>query len=373
MSIKINIAASNRFHLLDLARELSAKGYDVRFYSFVPTHRCKQFGIKIDDCRSFFWLVAPFFVISKIISKKYSSKLIDLRNRLMDWYLSHFMRKCNLFIGLGTVYVRAFVAAKRKWEATTILEWGSKHIDEQVKNSGNIGFFSNENILRSRQGYTNADYISIASTHVKNSFLKHSIPIGKLIINPYGVNLNNFHPTEYTGEYDIIMVGRWSRTKGCDFIVELCRLYHYRFLHVGGFGDMEFPSDVEGMVHHNAVNELELEKFYAKAKIFLLPSRTEGLALVQAQAIACGLPIVCSPNTGGSDLNNLLEDKSWIFEFQSYTVDDINHAVKCALDKSKNQTGLRNYAGDSIKNLSWSSYGERYVENLKLIDDRFNI
>ena len=35
--MKINIASTHRFHLLDLARELERQGHDVKFYSYVPT------------------------------------------------------------------------------------------------------------------------------------------------------------------------------------------------------------------------------------------------------------------------------------------------------------------------------------------------
>ena len=44
--MKITIAASHRFHLLDLARELASLGHEVRFYSYVPTKRAMKFGLK---------------------------------------------------------------------------------------------------------------------------------------------------------------------------------------------------------------------------------------------------------------------------------------------------------------------------------------
>lgn len=43
--LKIGILTSGRFHVCDLARELSRFGHDVRFYSLVPPHRTKQFGL----------------------------------------------------------------------------------------------------------------------------------------------------------------------------------------------------------------------------------------------------------------------------------------------------------------------------------------
>ena len=112
--IKVNIAASHRFHLLDLARELDKQGFDVRFYSYVPTKRCAEFGINPHFCCSLLWLVWPFFILCKIMPNHYSSEIIRFRNYLMDWYLSRAMRKCDVFIGLGSVYLCSFKVAKKK-------------------------------------------------------------------------------------------------------------------------------------------------------------------------------------------------------------------------------------------------------------------
>src|SRR5262245_44323934 len=43
--LRVGIASSGRFHLLDLARELNALGVNVRFYSYVPRKRAEAFGL----------------------------------------------------------------------------------------------------------------------------------------------------------------------------------------------------------------------------------------------------------------------------------------------------------------------------------------
>ncbi|MFR7464137.1 MAG: glycosyltransferase [Phocaeicola vulgatus] len=50
------------------------------------------------------------------------------------------------------------------------------------------------------------------------------------------------------------------------------------------------------------IPESELVNYYSKAKVFVLLSKDEGLALVQPQAVACGLPLVITKHTGGDDL-----------------------------------------------------------------------
>lgn len=364
----INILSTHRFHLLDIARELSSQGHDVRFYSYVPKNRCVQYGLNRNNCVCFFWLVCVFFVLGKLFKKNqnWQYKVIIYRNKIIDWYVSHTMRKCEVLIALGCVYTSSIIKAKIDWNAITILEWGSKHIIEQLKNLGRIDTYPKSQLDNDLNEYKIVDYISIPAMHVKESFLKYGVPSEKLLVNPYGVNLHEFKPTECTEEFDLIAVGGWRYEKGADLLTDICKKYGYKLLHVGPLVNMDFP-DNSKMVHHDSVNQKELINFYKKARVFVLPSRSEGLSLVQAQAIACGLPVVCSKETGGIDLRNLLKDKRWVIEMQSFEEKDLHAAIEEALALSYTQKGLRDYTGMDISNLSWEAYGKRYSEKLKII------
>mgnify|MGYP001617212124 CR=1 FL=1 len=46
----------------------------------------------------------------------------------------------------------------------------------------------------------------------------------------------------------------------------------------------------------------ELYLYYSQGSVFVIASTEEGLALVQAQAMACGLPVIATTNTGAEDL-----------------------------------------------------------------------
>ncbi|MEK7549210.1 MAG: glycosyltransferase family 4 protein, partial [Patescibacteria group bacterium] len=57
--------------------------------------------------------------------------------------------------------------------------------------------------------------------------------------------------------------------------------------------------------HYNYVGKVpqaELYKHYSQGSVFVMPSIEEGLALVQPQAMACGLPIIATTNTGAEDI-----------------------------------------------------------------------
>jgi glycosyltransferase involved in cell wall biosynthesis len=369
--MKINIAASHRFHLLDLARELSNQGHEVRFYSYVPTSRAIKFGLKKECSYSLLIFILPFLALIKLTRSSFFS--IKLKNLALDYYLSWFMKPCDIYIALGTVYKKSFISAKKKFGATTILEWGSKHIEEQQRILSNIPGVKRQSEYfteRSLQGYEIADYIAIASNHVKVSFVERGVDERKLLQNPYGVDLSMFSPTMIKGKiYDLIMVGGWCYRKGCDLLVDVCRKNNFTLLHVGSLVDLDFPQDIN-MTHVDSVDQCLLINYYSQARVFVLPSREEGLAMVQAQALVCGLPIVCSMHTGGRDLREFLEDKKWILEMREYSFEELERCIVQALELAKNQTGLRSYSDNVIDQLTWSAYGSRYNNNLKYMNTR---
>ena len=357
--MKINIASSHRFHLLDLARELSLLGYDVKFYSYVPTKRCKTFGLNSSMCHCLLPLVAPIMVFQKIFPK--SDILKRLCCLVMDYYMSLFMRPCDVYIGLGTVYKNSFIAAKKRFGAKTILEWGSKHIDAQQAILKSIAAPVNKEFWnkRSRDGYHLVDYIAIASDHVRRSFVERGISENKLFQNPYGVDLSMFKPlANIEKKYDVIMVGGWSKRKGCDLIIDAIRHGKYKFLHVGNVLDLPFPND-ENFMHVDPVKQKELVYYYNQAKVFVLPSREEGLAMVQAQAIACNLPLIGSRDSGAEDLQKIVDKKDCIIIIEKLNTNNIVKAIDEAL-KKYDELGTNTYVGRAVENLTWRAYGKRY-------------
>ena len=120
--------------------------------------------------------------------------------------------------------------------------------------------------------------------------------------------------------------------------------------------DMQFPESAN-MKHIEAVDQNTLIKYYAKAKIFVLPSREEGLALVQPQAIACGLPVVCSKFTGGKDIGEVTDLKEWIFEMKDFSLAALEEEVSKALitllykkpKEEKNEITIKTKKGENVK------------------------
>ena len=365
--IKVDIFSPGRFHVCDLARELDKNGFDVKFYSYVPTKRAKKFGLPRRCNFSLLIPMAPFLLLARVIFKKsrWTKRLCSI---VQDWISSIVMRKCDVCIAMSGNYILTTKKAKKQG-AVVIMERGSKHIIEQKAILDAIKKYKDSpvpafNYHRELESYQIADYIAIASQHVARSFYKHKYPKDKLFINPYGVDLSMFRPmSEVEKKYDVIMVGGWSYRKGCDLLLEALKDSELSFLHVGGIVDIEFPS-LPNFTHVDSVDQVQLVNYYNMAKVAVLPSREEGLAMVQAQAIACNLPLVGSIDSGAEDLRDMVEYPEFITIIDKYTPECVKNAIECGLRKYE-QLGDKLYAGSAIKNLTWSAYGKRYSTFLK--------
>ena len=147
-------------------------------------------------------------------------------------------------------------------------------------------------------------------------------------------------------------------------LVDACRKGGFTLLHVGNLVDYPFPLE-KNFTHIHSVNQTELVNYYAKAKVLALPSRQDGFGLVLAQAMACGLPLVYSHDTGGPDLRNLIEHKEYLFEMENFTLDALIDSLGKAIAASEKLMPNRNYLTEYDKQrITWNACGNRYNDFL---------
>ena len=95
----------------------------------------------------------------------------------------------------------------------------------------------------------------------------------------------------------------------------------------------------------------KLNSFYNEADIFVLFSLEEGLSMVQIQAMACGLPVICTHNTGGSEI--------------------VDHGINGFVLPIRNIDLLKKMKINAYKKaqkfLSWSIYGKKIIKFYKKV------
>jgi glycosyltransferase involved in cell wall biosynthesis len=367
--IRVAIATAGRFHVLDLARELNALGYAVDFYSYVPKSRAVRFGLPSACHRSLILFALPALAVERFAPAVPRSVREWLLYKSLNLAIMTRLRPCDLFIGMSGIYLEAARFAKRRFGAAVWLERGSQHILSQDDILADIPGATRPMplaISRELAGYALANRIVIPSLHVKESFRRDPAVDAKLFMNPYGVDLEMF-PTasRHTAdkEFTLLFVGSWTLQKGCDLLVSaVAESGGVRLVHVGSIGtDLAFPTGDARFVHLDPVPQTELARFYAEADAFVLASRQDGFGVVLAQALASGLPVICTDRTGGADLAHTPALAERITTIPHDDLSAIIAAIAGLRDRHKSGERLLPLANPDRETLSWTAYGRRYA------------
>ncbi len=234
-----------------------------------------------------------------------------------DRWMANRLEPCDVFHCLSSFGLRSHRIAKEHYGALTVCDRGSSHItfqDEILAEEylrWGIPYQSIDRALvdRELQEYKECDLIFVPSTFVYRSFVQQGVPEVKLRKISYGVDLRMFRPMPKSDDvFRVIYVGALSLRKGIPYLLEaLCALPLPKFeLWLIGAVQPEikpFLAKYEGKFRcFGEIPRAELHRYYSQASVFVIASIEEGLALVQAQAMACGIPVIATHNTGAEDL-----------------------------------------------------------------------
>jgi glycosyltransferase involved in cell wall biosynthesis len=278
---------------------------------------------------------------------------------------------CDVFICMSGIYLEAARFAKERYGATIWLERASRHIlsqDEILAAIPGAERPSRAAIRRELAGYAHADRVVIPSHHVAESFRRDKATHAKLFYNPYGVDLAMFPPRQkkaLTEPLSVLFVGTWCFRKGCDVLIEaIKRVPGMRLTHIGAIGDLSFPADDERFTHVDPVPQRELTRFYAAGDVLVLASREEGLSYVLVQALASGLPVICTDRTGGADLAHTPALAARITVVPHDDVGALARALAAWCHRLRARADLQPLAAVDRETLSWGAYGRRYSDEL---------
>jgi glycosyltransferase involved in cell wall biosynthesis len=164
---------------------------------------------------------------------------------------------------------------------------------------------------RMRRELERADVVLCPSTFVRDSMVANGVPAAKCFINPFGVDTSIFGITPPTPAAPrFICVGTICLRKGHQYLfraferlkqevptAELVCVGNYR----ADFR-MERPRWEGCFQHYASVSHAELARLFQTCTAFVLVSVEEGLARVIIEAMAAGLPIVATHESGATTL-----------------------------------------------------------------------
>lgn len=373
--MKINISVVGRFHAFNLAKELQNKNLLNKLITTYPNAIVSKWNIKKE-------LVNDEIFLEFL--RRYKNKVPFVSNSYLDTYVqkshainsSKYLKECDIFIGWSGSSLETLIEAK-KLNKVTILERGSSHYNYQMKilSETNKNFIPNYNSWqRELLEYQLADYISIPSSFVKRTFIENGIPEKKLLVNAYGVDLTEFKQIKKKDNiFRIIFCGSMSIQKGSHLLLQAfheLNLSNCELLHLGSVQN-EMKEYLEKYKTSNVIlkghqPQNKLFEFYSQGSVFVIPSLQEGMAMVQLQAMACGLPLICSTNTGGDDLITKDGEEGFVIPIKNV------EAIKEKILYLYNNQDITKEMGQKAKKrvesgFTWEDYGNRYIKNLEEI------
>ncbi len=101
--------------------------------------------------------------------------------------------------------------------------------------------------------------------------------------------------------------------------------------------------------------------------LLALPSIVEGRALVQQEAMACGLPLIVTANAGGEDL---VDDQETGFLVPIRRPEAIAEKINWFADHREELPRMRARAADKAAEYTWERYGARIIETIRAVFEK---
>lgn len=313
-----------RYHHFELARELQRIGLLSHIFTSLPwwkaSRECLLQNIPREkvSCNFFFQGVRRMTWKVPLLKDALDNKLAEWETMAYSRWVASKLPDCEAYIGISGSGLHAGRVAKRRG-AMYIMDRGSTHIRfaDQVLNDEYSRWgvdrlpISPWLIANEEAEIDESSLITVPSHFALDSFLAMGVEPAKLRVVPYGVNLDEFSPAGRPPQdrLRLLFVGNFCIRKGAIYLLKAFRDFSHPAKELVVIGSISH--DIRELVAQYSIPEVrylgpisrsELKKYMSSSHALVLPSIEEGLALVQGQAMACGCPVIATPNTGAITL-----------------------------------------------------------------------
>jgi glycosyltransferase involved in cell wall biosynthesis len=377
------------FHHFELAHQLRRHACLQTVYSTYPWRRLKRENLPHKYVETFPWIHGGLALLARYgLYPSPWTEHLDYWNALAfdEWTTRRIAQpgaECDALIAISGAALKAG-RLLQSHGSKYICDRGSTHAryqwrllnEEHQRWRAPLDIYDPRDTAREEVQYVQADCIVVPSSFAARSFVAEGLPAEKLHVIPYGVRLDSFKPaaesSRPTDTFDVLFVGQVSLRKGVPYLLEaFAQLQHPR-KRLRILGPM-FPHmkpllarlPMEHVEVVGAVSRPELVRYLSSSHVMVLPSLEEGLALVQGEAMACGCPVIATPNTGSEDL---FTDGREGFIVPIRDPQAIAERLQQIADNPALQLQMQAAALERVRHLGgWDDYGDRWVHLLREI------
>lgn len=167
---------------------------------------------------------------------------------------------------------------------------------------------------RMRAEYERAGLIRVMSTYAESTFLERGFAKEKLAVVPPPIDVDEFPAATFSeSKFRVSFVGLIEPWKGFHYLVEAfesLKLSDSELVLWGGSGSRPVSKYLDEHTRRNPtikvraveVRSLGYGEVYAKSSVLVHPSLADGFGYVVAEAMASGIPVIVTRNTGAAEL-----------------------------------------------------------------------
>ncbi|MDQ0640913.1 glycosyltransferase involved in cell wall biosynthesis [Pedobacter sp. W3I1] len=347
----------------------------------ITAHPSKKYlnRVSIEKKRAKF--LAPIFVPAYLLSRIFSGsnfmvKWLDNNMPILfDLLAAKNVKRSKIILAYAWSALESIKTVKKNGGIALVEECGSCNkyqneiLDEEYRKLGLTFKSPTPDFIVKRQltEAELADYLLCPSNHVIGSFVENGIDRAKCILIPYGVNKDIFKAYHlHKDEFTIICVGTIGVRKGQYYLFEalqqLAQRIAVKCILIGKVEDqfIAYYNQYKHLfTHYDYIPHQELVNYYNKASVFVLPSLDEGLALVQLEAMACGLPIISTPNAGA---DAIIDDRKEGYIVPIKDASAIANRIEMLYNDHILLKKMSENAICKSEKFSWDNYGEKLAD-----------
>jgi glycosyltransferase involved in cell wall biosynthesis len=218
------------------------------------------------------------------------------------------------------------------------------------------------------------DFFLVASSFSKISLLHSQVQEEKIFICPYGVDYNLYNSDvnrDYKSKLRCIFIGGVTQKKGAFYLLEAVKKLDQEKFSVHFIGEYDKSSNYyeefqdicnfEGYVTKDRVAEL-----CGQSDILVFPSLADGFGLSVLEALASGIPVICSENAGASDL---IQDEYNGFVIKAANAEEIYDKLLWFNNNREKISIMSENARKTAKQYSWDRYNRQVEKAINTICD----
>lgn len=223
-----------------------------------------------------------------------------------------------------------------------------------------------EVIAAEKREHELAHRIVVGSDFARDTLRETGVPAERIRVNPYGVDWARFanapQPSASAHPLRFLFAGSLQGRKGVPYLLEAWRRLAPRDAELwlaGSLGvDRALVPDLPGLKLLGQVPHADMPALLSQADVFVLPSLFEGFSLAVIEAVASGLALVVTPNTGAG---RILAQPGLGRSVPAGDTDNLVEALHHYVLHPPDRRAVRAAASVLAPSLTWSAYGDRWA------------